>query len=306
MRTAAALAAAGCLAAMAALRAQDAGPERHAGRAAFERTCARCHGGDGNGGEMGPGIVARLALRTDDELAALVRSGLPERGMPPSAVADAELPLLIAFARSLRPDRETPRRLQVPLADGRVLSGVALNRTSTDLQLLGDDGLHLLRRAGDAWRTVTSQADWPTYHGDLRGNRYSALDEIDRGTVRRLAPAWVFGVPGAANLQVTPAVVGGVMYVAHVNECYALDAGTGRRIWHYRRPRRCRLGHQPWRRRRRRSRVHGDRPRAPDRAEPLLRRSRLGDDHGRLARELRRHVATTRRRRPGRLRHLGR
>ena len=27
------------------------------------------------------------------------------------------------------------------------------------------------------------------------------------------------------------------MYVTAPNECYALDAGTGRRIWHFKRPR---------------------------------------------------------------------
>ena len=29
----------------------------------------------------------------------------------------------------------------------------------------------------------------------------------------------------------------GVMYVTHANECYALDAGNGRQIWRYQRPR---------------------------------------------------------------------
>ena len=32
-------------------------------------------------------------------------------------------------------------------------------------------------------------------------------------------------------------MVDGVMYVTSANQCYALDAGTGREIWHYSRPR---------------------------------------------------------------------
>ena len=36
-----------------AQNAQDVDP----GRAAFESRCARCHGADGNGGEMGPPIA---------------------------------------------------------------------------------------------------------------------------------------------------------------------------------------------------------------------------------------------------------
>ena len=36
------------------------------GRAQYDQFCARCHGGDGRGGQMGPGIVARLAA--DDRM----------------------------------------------------------------------------------------------------------------------------------------------------------------------------------------------------------------------------------------------
>jgi alcohol dehydrogenase (cytochrome c) len=208
------------------------------GRAQFERLCARCHGADGRGGEMGPGVLSRLALRTDAELSALVRDGLPAKGMPGHPLPDAELQALVTFARTLRPGRaETPARMRATMTDRGALDGVVLNRTTTDVQLLADGGLHLLRRAGEAWRRVTSQTDWPTYHGDRGGNRYSTLDQINRTTVRRLAPAWVFPLPDASGLQVTPIVVDGVMYVTKANECFALDAGSGRRIWHYQRPR---------------------------------------------------------------------
>jgi len=229
-----ALAAIGLLAAITAPLAQTSTP----GKAGFERLCARCHGADGRGGEMGPGIVSRLALRTDDELGTLVRDGLPAKGMPGHAMGDTDLRALVTFTRTLRPRAEPPARLSVTMADGSAVRGVVLNRTAADVQLLADGGdLHLLRRAGDAWRRVTSQADWPTYHGDRGGNRYSTIDQINRGTVARLAPAWVFPLPGASSLQVTPVVADGVMYVTNANECYALDAGSGRRIWHYQRPR---------------------------------------------------------------------
>src|SRR5205809_919263 len=42
-------------------------------------------------------------------------------------------------------------------------------------------------------------------------------------------------MPNASRLAVTPLVVDGIMYVTTANECHALDAGTGRRIWAYRR-----------------------------------------------------------------------
>jgi alcohol dehydrogenase (cytochrome c) len=208
------------------------------GARSYELACARCHGADGNGGERGPGIVTRLAARDDEGLAALVRDGLPSAGMPPAPLPEPEMRALVAFLRTLRPGRGAPlARTKVTTTDGRTLEGVVLNQTSTDLQVRADDRrIHLLRKAGERYRSVTSQADWPTYHGQLSGNRYSALDQIDTKTVARLAPRWTYALPDA-RLETTPVVVDGIMYVTSANECHALDAGTGRRLWDYRRPR---------------------------------------------------------------------
>jgi alcohol dehydrogenase (cytochrome c) len=209
------------------------------GRRQYETICASCHGGDGNGGERGPAIVSRLAARRDDELAVFIRDGVPAAGMPGFALPEPDMRALIAFLRTLRPkEGAAPPRVTVDLAGGGTLAGAALNQTSFDLQLLGDDRrVHLLRRTGERYRQVTSQADWPTYHGRLDGNRYSRLDQIDRSNVPRLAPRWTYALANASRLGVTPVVVDGIMYVTAANECHALDAGSGRRIWDYRRPR---------------------------------------------------------------------
>jgi alcohol dehydrogenase (cytochrome c) len=210
-----------------------------AGRRQYESLCASCHGADGNGGERGPAIVARLFARSDEGLAALVRDGLPAAGMPGLRVPDPELRALVAFLRSLRPRRGSPPpRVSVETVDGRTLRGVALNQTSGDMQLLSDEQrLQLLRRDGERYRRVTSQADWPTYHGRLDANRWSALAQIESSNLKRLAPSFSYSLGGGGALQTTPVVVDGVMYVTSVNECHALDAGNGRRIWEYRRPR---------------------------------------------------------------------
>ena len=210
-----------------------------AGRAQYERLCARCHGGDGHGGEFAPDIVAGIRRRSDTELAQLIRTGLPQKGMPGATVTDAQLRALLPLLRTFTPAAshdEPAERAQ--MENGDTLEGRVLNRSTSELQLRSNDGqIHLLRRAGDRYRRVTSETDWPTYHGQLGGNRFSALDEINRGTVGRLSPRWMFSLPGASRLEVTPLVIDGVMYVTSVNECYALDAGSGRRLWHYERPR---------------------------------------------------------------------
>ena len=76
--------------------------------------------------------------------------------------------------------------------------------------------------------------NWLTYSGDYASNRFSPLDQINRENVTTLVPKWVYQVRGARLLETTPLVYEGVMYVTNSNEVYALDAVTGRQIWHYR------------------------------------------------------------------------
>ena len=210
------------------------------GEQAFVSRCARCHGTDGNGGEGGPAITGRLPLRSDEDLGLLLREGLPAAGMPAAAnLTESETSALVRHLRTLKPrSGQAPERIQVPLADGSSVAGLIMNRGPADLQLLGDDRrIHLLRARGDRYRTVTSQSDWPTYNGTTRGPRYSPLSQIDTANVARVVPKWIFNLPNVPRLQGTPVVADGVMYVTSGNECYALDAGTGRQIWRYQRAR---------------------------------------------------------------------
>jgi alcohol dehydrogenase (cytochrome c) len=210
------------------------------GQKLFEVHCSVCHGADGLGGELGPGIVGRARHLRDAEIATTISAGLPTRGMPAIKLNPGEASQIIGYLRTLKfePVRP-PARLTVETTDGRKVSGLALNQTSIDLQLRSDDGkLHLLRAEGSRFREVTSQTNWTTYNGDPSGNRLSPLQQINRANVARLAPRWTFTMPNVSmRTETTPVVVDGVMYVTSGNECWGLDAGNGREIWHFQRSR---------------------------------------------------------------------
>jgi alcohol dehydrogenase (cytochrome c) len=211
-----------------------------AGQQQFANTCSICHGGDGMGGEFGPAIAERLRRLDDQQVMTIIHEGISGRGMPAFPnITGPSLANLIAFLRTLsaRPDRPVVKRT-VETTTGTRLEGTVLSQSAEDLALqTADDRIHLLRPAGARFREVTSQSDWPTYNGDLNGNRYTRLTQIDKSNVSHLIPKWTFPFPGAAFLEMTPLVVEGIMYVTSGNECYALDAGNGRVLWHFKRPR---------------------------------------------------------------------
>ncbi len=76
--------------------------------------------------------------------------------------------------------------------------------------------------------------DWIYYNGDYSGRRYSAMTQITPANAPGLGAKWIFRVPGnPSSMEVTPVVVAGVMFVTAQNDAYALDAKTGKQLWHH-------------------------------------------------------------------------
>lgn len=80
------------------------------------------------------------------------------------------------------------------------------------------------------------EANWISYHGDYTGRRYSQLSEVSASTLPKLRAEWVFHAPSSNWLETTPVVVNGAMFVTAANDAFALDARTGRVIWHHSHP----------------------------------------------------------------------
>jgi alcohol dehydrogenase (cytochrome c) len=79
---------------------------------------------------------------------------------------------------------------------------------------------------------------WPMYNGDYSGRRFSTLKQINADNVGALSLAWVYtlNAPAATNLGTikgTPVLVNGVVYVTSPDHVWAVDARTGRELWHF-------------------------------------------------------------------------
>jgi alcohol dehydrogenase (cytochrome c) len=79
-------------------------------------------------------------------------------------------------------------------------------------------------------------ANWTSYNGDYTGRRFSSLSEINLSNAAHLRAEWVFHPGNSQRLEATPVVIRGIMYVTSANDVFALDARTGRVVWHYQRP----------------------------------------------------------------------
>ncbi len=73
---------------------------------------------------------------------------------------------------------------------------------------------------------------WPTYNGDYSGRRFSPLKQINSSNVNSLALAWLFAT-GTQGIKSTPLEVNGILYFSVPDNVWAIDARTGREIWHY-------------------------------------------------------------------------
>src|SRR5579862_1465388 len=82
--------------------------------------------------------------------------------------------------------------------------------------------------------------EWPAYHRDLAGTRYSPLDQITRDNVSRLAIAWRWKSDSTDGPEIknenTPLMIGGVLYFTSGEHraVVAADAATGAELWRWR------------------------------------------------------------------------
>ena len=82
-------------------------------------------------------------------------------------------------------------------------------------------------------------ANWLTYSGTYRSERYSPLDEINAENVSRLKVIWAYQMQpstdaGDGLVETTRIVVDGILYLTEPpSTVTALDTATGDRLWRF-------------------------------------------------------------------------
>jgi alcohol dehydrogenase (cytochrome c) len=185
-------------------------PDIAEGKKRYEAQCAGCHGADAAGSERGPSLFRDGALRPDEQLRDIIRTGRPAAGMPAFDLPEPAMTQLVGYLRTLKPVGRA----------AAVNERIAASKPVPFSEVL-----------------KPQPGNWPSYHGQMSGNRHSALNQITTANVSRLALRWMYTIPGVQRLELTPVVVDGIMYLTAPNAAYAVDARNGKLLWRFQQPR---------------------------------------------------------------------
>ena len=205
--------------------------------------CAQCHSINGRGGDTGPDLSNAGEELTLAEIEQSLRNPASRR-KPGYAVVTVRLRSGTPLHGLLR--NESLYDLQLQDFDGHLhllrrdeVAGIdrdrapympALHSNETELQDLiaylvnpsaSEPSIPERTRPGAiAWDRIAHPrpGDWPTYHGQLSGNRYSTLRPDHSAQRRRLAPRWIFPIRRRAPSG-SDAGGGGRRHVRHQREC---------------------------------------------------------------------------------------
>jgi quinoprotein glucose dehydrogenase len=79
-----------------------------------------------------------------------------------------------------------------------------------------------------------ANVDWPVYGGQVEGQHYSPLTQINRNNVTQLKVQWTYDTGEEGIVETNPLVVGRVLYAYTPTEkVVALDAVTGKLLWKF-------------------------------------------------------------------------
>jgi quinoprotein glucose dehydrogenase len=183
------------------------------------------------------GVWVYIATFILTVLWAFSESGLNGWALVPRVIAPLVLLLfVVGILPSLLPADGQKHRLQgfAGIAAFVVLLGLAVaftNRSGVQSPVA---------EAGNTLAFDTAAAagtEWPTYGGGPSAQRYADLNQINTDNVKNLKVAWTYRTgnqPDKWGAETTPIKVGNTLYACTgMNEMYALDAATGKKLWSF-------------------------------------------------------------------------
>ena len=213
-----------------------------AGGKLFASSCANCHG-DKLQGAAGPALTGTGFIQkwANGSKPIVDFRGFIKENMPltsPGSLSDSDYYDLTAFILSrngykaggvpftvwtegatLRPPGST-----LPVAVRPLIKGPLPKVSGTVLQASTNkpDDTELLR---------PSPSDWLVYNGNLKGQRYSTLDQINTGNASKLGVACIFQLGELGSFEAAPVVYDGMMYITSPWKTYAINPATCELIW---------------------------------------------------------------------------
>jgi quinoprotein glucose dehydrogenase len=126
----------------------------------------------------------------------------------------------------------TRRVSRTVLACGALAVGLAFSLPKMNVRVEG--------QAPASGPPSTAKGDWPYYTADVKGSRYSPLDQINASNFNQLEVAWRFktdnlGTRPEFKLEGTPLAINGTIYATGGTRrsVVALDGKTGELMWVY-------------------------------------------------------------------------
>jgi alcohol dehydrogenase (cytochrome c) len=217
-----------------------------AGRAAYEQTCATCHGPTlrllPNALLAGPEFVGRWGNRTTGDLIAQARSTMPPDspgGLPAETYANIVAFLLQANGGTADANAigtSTTARVGVGLT-GEIPAGAAVAAAPSRQEPTGVVVAGTVPNfvpVTDAMLRNPDAEDWLMLRHDYAASSFSPLAEVTPDNAHLLQLEWIWPMRDGGTNQPAPLVYDGTMYLANTGGIVqALDARTGDLVWEH-------------------------------------------------------------------------
>jgi alcohol dehydrogenase (cytochrome c) len=215
-----------------------------AGRAAYEQSCASCHGPNlrqlPNALLAGDEFLGRWGTRATSDLIAQARSTMPPDnpgGLPADAYTNVVAYVLQAnggTAGDRAIDALTTARVGQGLTGRAVLAATPASAPPAPTGVLVAGTVARFTPVTDAMLRDPPPADWLMLRHDYGATSYSPLDDITPQNAHQLRLAWIWPMRDGGTNQPAPLVHDGTLYLANTGGIIqALDARTGDLIWEH-------------------------------------------------------------------------